>query len=281
MKFRLPDGIIFLVQERMPFMIKDYHIHPQIITNNELFEKIVDTALANGIEEICITDHMPLTCSSASDRIPHGKVRDYCRRGRELAEEYSDRISVKLGIEADYHPSAIGELEAVLSEGDFDFVLGSSHLHVFSHLGFFDGKLSYGDYAELMYENTASAAASGYFDAIAHVDMYRWIFTKHERFPLIDDGFCVEDHTASIKEMLCAIKNNGLRLEINPHFASHTLDLNKVYPCDLITQAALDMGIKFSFGSDAHKAEDVGKMLDMLRCHPLYGKAIKTWEEDI
>ena len=262
-------------------MIKDYHIHPQVIKDESSFDEFASTAISKGIEEICITDHMPLSCSSASDRIPKGRVNDYCRRVKKIAGKYEGRLSVKLGIEIDYHPSLKSEIEAVLSEGEFDFVLGSSHLHVLSSLSLFDGKHSYGDYAEEMYKNTVLASESGYFNAIAHVDMYRWIFTKPDRFPLVDDGFCESEHAGAITDMLSAIKKNGLRLEINTHFASHTLDLSKVYPCDLITQTALDMGINFSFGSDAHKAEDVGKMLDMLRCHALYGKAIKTWEEDI
>ena len=43
---------------------------------------------------------------------------------------------------------------------------------------------------------------------------------------------------------------------------------------------ALEKGVRFSFGSDAHVAEDVGGMLPYLRSHEIYKQALATWEEE-
>lgn len=261
-------------------MVKDYHIHPQIIKQPERFKEFAKKAIENGVEEICVTDHMPLIGNGAADRIPRGKVAEYCYKVREIAEEYKGRLSVKCGIEIDYHPTIHSEIEAVLKAGNFDFVLGSSHLHAIGQLNIFGITKTYNGYAKAMFENTILAAKSGYFNAIPHIDMHRWIFTNPSRFPLVDDNYSEEKHKELIEETLEAIRDNGLRLEINPHFAVGSNNFDNIYPNIPIVKMALDKGIKFSYGSDAHTPEDVGVMLEHIRNHEVYGEALKTWEDE-
>lgn len=255
-------------------------MHPMTIQKPERFDEFVKKAIAEGIGEICVTDHMPLLCSNAKDRIPHGKVKEYCMAVRSLAKQYKSEIAVKLGIEIDYHPSVRGEIEAVLEAGEFDFILGSSHLHVVKERELFDGQTTRNEYAKLMFENTIRAAESGYFHAIAHLDMFRWIFSRNDRYPLVDDDYSEAVHATLIDETLDAIKENGLRLEINPHFAGQTGNIADTYPNAYIVSRALDKGIRFTFGSDAHSSECVGEFLNELRAHPVYGLAIASWEND-
>ena len=261
-------------------MVKDYHIHPQVVQNPDRFDEFARVAMENGIYEVCITDHMPLTGSDAGDRIPDGMVQEYCFQARKIVQKYEGRLSVKLGIEIDYHPSLTNQIEEVLKAGDFDFVLGSSHLHAIKELDIFNVVKSCSRYAEAMLINTISAAESGYFDAIAHIDMYNWIFSNPERFSLADDGFSEQKYDELIDRTLDVIKDNDLYLEVNPHFAVAQGNISNVYPSASITERALDKGIKFSYGSDAHIPEDVGVMLGNLRKHKIYGKALQLWEAD-
>ena len=261
-------------------MRKDYHMHPMIMQKPERFDAFVKKALQEGVAEICVTDHMPLKCSNAKDRIPHGEVKNYCKAVRNLAKQYESDISIKLGIEIDYHPSVRNEIEAVLEAGEFDFVLGSSHLHVVQERELFNNKTTRNEYAKAMFENTIGAIRSGYFDAIAHLDMFRWIFSKTDRYPLVDDGYSESLHEQLIDETLCAIKEHGLLLEINPHFAGQTGNIADTYPCASIVKKALQKGISFSFGSDAHAPECVGEFLQCLHEHPIYGQALAIWERE-
>lgn len=111
-------------------MVKDYHIHPTVVLDPSRFAQFAKTAIDNGVDEVCITDHMPLSVSNAGDRIPTGRVGEYCTAVRQLANEWDGRLSVKLGIEIDYHPDYHDEIEAVLNSGDYDYVIGATHLHV-------------------------------------------------------------------------------------------------------------------------------------------------------
>lgn len=260
-------------------MIKDYHIHPQVIQKSEMFDEFAKVAIRNKIEEVCITDHMPIVGSAAGDRIPDGRIEEYCEKVRQISEKYKGILSVKLGIEIDYHPSLINEIDKVLKSGNFDFVIGSSHLHAIKQIDIFHSLKKRNEYAEAMFCNTIKAAESGRFNAIAHLDMYHWIFANPERFPLIDDEFSEKKHDALIEKTLDAIKENGMCIEINPHFASARGDVSKVYPSSTIVERALSRNISFSYGSDAHTPEDVGVMLHDLRNHPIYAKAINVWEE--
>ena len=191
-------------------ILHDYHTHPQIIQDEARFDAFARRALERGIKEICITDHMPLQCSSASDRIPHGKVEKYCKIARRLADRYKDTITVRVGIEVDWHPSIENEVRAVLGEGEFDLVIGSSHLHAIKSADIFNNVKTHTDYARAMMQNTESAAKSGYFDAIAHIDMYKWVFSlpDHPSDP-IPLGFLRLNYWGLLKQItarLCVLR---------------------------------------------------------------------------
>ena len=259
-------------------MFKDYHMHPMVVQKPEQFDLFVQKSVAEGIEEICITDHMPLLCSKAKDRIPHGKIKEYCANVRNFAKQYQNVISIKLGIEIDFHPSVKDEIEAVLDAGEFDFILGSSHLHVIKQNEWFQNNVTHNEYARAMFENTILAAETGYFNAIAHVDMHRRIFERKDKFPLIDDGYSESLHGSLIDETLDAIAVNGVRLELNPHIAELTGHIDDMYPSISIVERALEKGIQFTYGSDAHTPKSVGACLKDIREHKVYGKALATWE---
>lgn len=259
-------------------MVKDYHMHPTVVSNPFRFAQFARTAIERGINEICITDHMPLSVSRAGDRIPAGRVEEYCAAVRRLSAVWEGRLTVKLGIEVDFHPSFLDEIQAVLKAGNFDYVIGASHLHVVE-CNVFSTAHTRNEFARAMLENTLACARSGYFDAIAHIDFYRWHFTLPDRFPLIDDDYCFEKHLPLLETVLDAIRDEGLLLEINPHLAVIQNQLESTYPEPVIIQMALDRGLRFSYGSDAHAAEHVGAKLCELRAHPVYGQALRTWEE--
>ncbi len=136
----------------------------------------------------------------------------------------------------------------------------------------------YNDYVEETLKYTVQAARCGCFDTLAHIDLYRWVFTLPKRFPLQDDGYTVEKHLPSLEKALDAIREAGMRLEINPHIAIPANDPEITFPEPSIVRMALDRGLRFSFGSDAHAPEHVGGLLNELEAHPVYGRALEQWE---
>ena len=256
-------------------MRRDYHMHPTVVQDPARFDRFAEAALAKGIGEVCITDHMPLSISDAADRIPAGRVGEYCRRVRELADRWAGRLTVRCGIEIDFHPDYMDEIRAVLDAGSFDYVLASSHYHVFMTEDEMR-RCTRNDFAARALENLHRAVDTGLFTAAAHFDVHRCTFTQQ---PLIDDDYQAERHMHLIRPLLAAIADRGMYLEINPHFAEGMGgDMSCVYPQESILSLALDMPIRFSYGSDAHVPQSVGALLEKLEAHPVYGCALRQWE---
>ena len=98
----------------------DYHIHANIINGAQNAEKYILRAIELGLDEICITDHAPFRHISNSDRIPFGRLSDYCDEVHRLAEKYSADITVRCGMEIDYHPDLVWEIEDILKNAKLD-----------------------------------------------------------------------------------------------------------------------------------------------------------------
>ena len=110
---------------------KDFHMHPNLLKKPKQADLFIKRAIELNFDEICFTDHMPFSVTGDEhDRIPFGMVKDYCEKVREKADEYKNQIIIKTGIEIDYHPKCLKEIEEVLSQGEFDYIIGSSHLNI-------------------------------------------------------------------------------------------------------------------------------------------------------
>lgn len=261
-------------------MRKDYHMHPTVVQDPLRFDRFAMQAIERGIDEVCITDHMPLIGSTSKDRMPQGTVGEYVDKVHRIQEKYEGKLSVKLGIEIDYHPSVLNEIESALNHYRFDYILGSSHLHCINSLDIFKKGLDKDTYAEEMLKNSILAAESGYFDTISHLDMYKWVFiTKnYKNYQEKESVLHEERHMETVDKVLDAIKKNDLFLEMNVHFAANTEDMKNIYPSEMIMNAALKKGVKFAYGSDSHRHDHVGILLDYLHENEPYKTAIEQWE---
>ena len=117
-----------------------------------------------------------------------------------------------------------------------------------------------------------------FLNFIHRYTIYSFAFLRPDRFPLVDDGYDVLRHKDLIDELLQAVKQKGMYLEINPHLAADKGDLFYTYPQVQILEWALARDVRFSYGSDAHIPEHVGVLLRELERHPVYGKALADWE---
>ncbi len=250
----------------------DYHTHPNILNRPQATDEFIDSAIEQGFQEICFTDHMPLSISDAGDRIPKGKIKQYCEAVMEKAIEYEGKISIKTGIEIDYHPDFRNEIEDVLEQGNFDIILGASHLHIPGY-NISMNSITPNEYAKLSLQNTLLAIKSGYFDIITHLDLYRWVYTRPERFPVKPGTYCVDEHIDILKEIMREIEIRKLKLEINSLAILHKVGECGVYPGEDIMKLSYQYDILYSFGSDAHTPDWVGYGYDYLKNSNAYKKA--------
>ncbi len=236
-------------------MKADYHTHPNLLKVPEQGITFIETAIARGFEEICFTDHMPFTVTGDEvDRIPFGRIGDYCTEVRKLQKIYKEKIRVKVGIEIDFHPDHRKEIESVLSQGTFDYIIGSSHMNIAGfHIPL--SETTHNEFAALVLQNHLQAIESGYFDTLSHLDVYRWVFSA---YPLRADDYSYHNHLPILHRIFEALAERNMFLEINAAPLFKQFDSLGAYPQPEILNLAKEYELKFIYGSDAHKAEHVG-----------------------
>ncbi len=242
-------------------MKKDYHTHPNIINNPNQAEKFIKKATELEFDEICFTDHMPFSLTpNEFDRIPRNKVGQYCEIVKSLAEKYKNDIIIKAGIEADYHPNYEDEIKNVLAQGEFDYVIGSSHLNIAGY-GIDMKNTSKTEFANMVINNYISAAKSGLFNTISHLDVYRWVFSA---FPLTGK-FNLIECTDNLNKLFYVLQNTGVNLELNAAPLYKKFDNLGFYPQKEILDIAKNYNIKYIYGSDAHIPQNVGFGYDKIK----------------
>lgn len=236
-------------------------MHPNLLKKPEQADLFINRAIELGFDEICFTDHMPFSVTGDEyDRIPFGKVSEYCEKVREKADEYKEKIIIKTGIEIDYHPNYINEIEQVLNDGSFDYIIGSSHLNIKGFNIPFE-KTTRTEFARLVLENYNNAVMSGYFDTISHLDVYRWVFSE---YPLINDGYSYKANIDIIEKIFKNLEKTEVMLEINAAPLYKGFDKLGAYPENEIIKLSKKFNINYIYGSDAHSYDKVGYGYDIL-----------------
>ena len=110
--------------------LADYHTHSDCSPDGrETIARMAEAAVARGLDEICITDHVDTICWGS--RQPRWDF-DWGKAQTELAEArrlYGDRLTIRLGAELGEAPMAFDRAEHLLDHAPkLDFVIGSVHM---------------------------------------------------------------------------------------------------------------------------------------------------------
>jgi histidinol-phosphatase (PHP family) len=249
----------------------DYHVHPDYsLDATGTIDQYCQKALKLGLKEVCFTTHYD-TDPVRKDEDPFmridGKivplneenVKRYIEDVRRANEIYSPMgLSVKVGLEVDYAPHIEDQLKKDLASFDLDYTLGA--VHCLDHIAITASKeaksyfrtKSLKELCQEYYRVLSKAVVSGLFDAIAHLDIYK-------KYGLAFYGENIlTAHRGLVEPVLELMVKNDVGLEIN------TALLRKGHkefsPGLEILYLALKMNVKITaFGSDAHKAEHLGK----------------------
>ena len=233
----------------------DYHVHTRFSDGEGEPAQCVERALALGLPEIGISDHLtPSVVGGEGDwSIGHECLGEYVGAVRDAGARYPE-ITVLLGVEADYVPGAEDELAGLLGAYPFDYVIGG--LHYVDGFSFDDppnrNDRRWDDAASLYrryYHLVSRAAASGLFDVVAHLD-YVMLWGRRTD----------ADISAAEDEALAALAAHGVAIEVNTTGALEPAGL--MHPAPDLLARACRLGIPLVFGSDAHEVDQVGWQFD-------------------
>lgn len=104
----------------------DYHIHTHFSGDSEANPREhVLKAIEMNLDEICFTDHRDFDYPIDSFELD---VENYYQEIQSLKEEFKDQIKIKWGIEMGLDLDHQEEIENLIQQYPFDFVIGSIHV---------------------------------------------------------------------------------------------------------------------------------------------------------
>lgn len=231
----------------------DHHIHSlhsgdAVSTVREMCAGAVQI----GLDEIIFTEHLDFTPTD-----PTYGAFDYEPWFKDILkarEEFDGKLIIRAGVEVDYRKEFHNQIEDYLSSHKFDYILGSVHyvgdlLLEEHHEQYFTGKTSKDAYAPYL-ENALTAVEAGLFETLGHLDLCKRYGVRYY------GAFQLDEHLAIIEEILTAVINRKMMLEINTSGLRQSPKETYPGPDTIALYKSLG-GDKFALGSDAHKAEDV------------------------
>ncbi|MBN2544037.1 histidinol-phosphatase HisJ family protein [bacterium] len=251
----------------------DYHIHPGYSVDAEgCIRDFVLRAIEMRLSSICFTTHVDLNharkvwdlfmkMNGEYVRFDYDIMSYYIDDVKNNTEEFKDRIDIKCGVEISYGHHFEDLISDLLDSFDFDFVLGAVHcldnVSITASkeaFGYFSGTSSR-ELCEKYYKSLYSLVDSGLFKTVAHIDCY-----KKYGLAYYGPGI-LEAHHGLLSPVLKLMGEKGVGFEINT--SAIRKGHKEFYPSNQIIKEAFRFGVNLhSIGSDAHKPEQVGFMIE-------------------
>ncbi len=256
-------------------MKADYHVHTYFSDDSTYkMEQVIKDAIAQGIEEICFTDH-----------VDYGVKRDWDEPGGMLYREggpgepekmaianvdypayyevfnrmkitYGDRINLKFGLEFGMQAHTIEKYEKLFRRYPFDFIILS--IHEVEDKEFWTQDFQRGrtqkEYNERYYEEMLHLVKNYHnYSVLGHMDLI-CRYDKAGIYPF-------EKLKPILTEILNIVIADGKGIEINT--SSHRYGLKALTPSRDILRLYRELGGRIiTIGSDSHKPEHLGAYVD-------------------
>jgi histidinol-phosphatase (PHP family) len=230
----------------------DYHMHTPLCRHAS--GEPVDyarRAVALGFTEIGFSDHSPMARDDFDDwRMFNSQLDEYVEKVRRAQREFP-QLTIRLALEVDYLPGQEEWIRDLAARHPWDYFIGS--VHYVSEDWAIDSPFQLAKWKErdafevwsVYFDWLTRAAETGLFQIIGHADLPK----KFGHRP-------TQDCTPLYERFLTAAKKHNCAIELNT--AGLRKDCKEIYPSRQILELAFQKGVAITFGSDAHKPEEVG-----------------------
>jgi histidinol-phosphatase (PHP family) len=231
--------------------LPDYHTHTVRCGHAEgTPAEYVAAAKHRGLDGIGISDHVPLLhVGDPHLAMPLDALHDYVEEVTELKQR--DPHYVLLGIEVDFRPDTFDRMRELLRAYPFDYVIGS--VHYLDGWGFDDPRHADGwternvdDVYTQYFEQVGDAAESGVFTILGHLDLVKKWGHRPMTHPV-----------EAVARLSRRIAKSGAAVEVNA--SGLRKPVGEIYPSAGILSCLREHGVPVTFGSDAHRPQDVGR----------------------
>lgn len=229
-----------LTKQYEPISGELFHVHTYRCghAGEETDEEYVKKAVELGASRIVFTDHAPFPGDKFLWRMSMAQLEDYVESIHALKHQYSDKIEILCGLEAEFLPSYVDYYRDLRASGNFDLLLLGQHMFEYdvTHYSYTDADHSE-EYIGLC-NAIATGIDTGLFEVVAHPDR-----------SFRDRSFFEEAERIAAQKVIDHAVQNGVFLERN---YSSTLEDNQYWPqfWELVPDHALVLK-----GLDAHSVE--------------------------
>ncbi|WP_127576633.1 histidinol-phosphatase HisJ [Paenibacillus barengoltzii] len=248
-------------------MLIDYHTHHERCGHAVgTLEDYIRRGIEIGLSQLGVSDHMPLLHVDPAAyypemAMPMEELPRYVEEAFRLKDKYRGQIDVRVGLEGDYIEGWEEKIEQIITGYPWDYVIGSVHflgewdVSDFRQVHNWEEKDVFAVYTQY-YDAVTKAAQTGLYDFLGHLDVIKRFGYK--------PGPELEQETIALeRRALAAVKEAGIAIELNASGLSKPCA--EMFPSERILQAAIEMGIPLTVGSDAHDPQKLSEHLDQAR----------------
>lgn len=237
---------------------------------------VVEAAVAAGLTTFGLSEHAP----RSEDRFLYPSERQkgftverlqfdfdaYAAEAKALAQEFSGRIEILAGFEAEVVPTAsyADQMLAIRERYALEYMVGSVHyvneIQIDGTMEEFHAAVAESGGIESLavryYDAVAEMAARLKPEVVGHLDLIR------RNAPAAAD-LETAAIAAAADRALESVKESGAILDLNT--AGWRKGLGNPYPAPWLVKRANELGIGFCFGDDSHGPAQVGDGIDRAR----------------
>lgn len=245
----------------------DSHLHTTLSPDSDVpVDVFAAQAVERRIAEIAITDHVDF--DPRGPAYAFASFEDREREVRAAAERWAPHgLGIRFGVEITYERAYEEAIRTHLARHRYDFVIGSVHISADSpyrhdRVAAWVGGRSLPEIVAPYFDEVRSAARSGLFDTIGHLD-----FVKRYLFPHVTPADLAA--AAELYEpLLVALVESGTALEVNASGLRQAA--RETYPSAAIVRRFRELGGRaVTAGSDAHRADAFAFALDEAYRHAM------------
>ena len=226
-------------------MLENYHTHTARCRHaTGAMEDYVKSAVKRGLQTFGFSDHTPQYFPGdyySTMRMLPEELSDYCDTVRTLRRDYSDRLQILLGVEAEYYPVTFREMLLHLQDAGVEYMILGQHWMGNEFDAPYSGTVTEDERHLQQYcDQVIAAMETGKYTYFAHPDIVGFV----------GDSKIYERH---MRRICRTAMDTDTPLEIN--FLG--IAAGRRYPNEAFWQLAAEEGCKVVLGIDAHDPEAV------------------------
>lgn len=229
-------------------MIADYHVHTSFSDDSDYpMEDCLTRAISLGVDEICFTEHTDFGVKGGKNQKPNCPTAEYLSEFRRCEKIFSDKITMKFGMEFGMQVGTVEEFQKLFEEYPFDFIILSCHQvdNMEFHTQEFQRGKTQKECHERYYKEIFDVAKI-YDDwsVLGHLDMIK-------RYDLQGE-YPFENVRDVVAEILKLTISKGKGIEVNT--SCYRYGLKDLTPSRKILKLYKDLGGEIlTIGSDSHE----------------------------